>query len=184
MSPRRKVWVNTDAARILRQWHFKRQKGSCAMSPVLDMESLRSHSQSLSFSWSAFFTWSWATVPSCNAVSRNRGWLVVATKPSLQERDYYQAEAKIEVFCCVWFNGNVEDTSQSKLLIQWVLRLLLKLPLVCYHSVLPFGKDIRDCTSRVSKRFASELFNAFYKGWLDPEEWEPSHKLLVSSHPS
>lgn len=57
-------------------------------------------------------------MPSCNAVSRNRGWLVVATKPSLQERDYYQAEAKIEVFCCVWFNGNVEDTSQSKLLIQ------------------------------------------------------------------
>ena len=44
---------------------------------------------------------------SCNAVSRNRRCFVVATKLSLQERDYCQAEAKIEVFCCVWFNGNV-----------------------------------------------------------------------------
>lgn len=46
-------------------------------------------------------------MPSCNAVSRNQEWLAVATKLSLQERDCYEVEAKIEVFYCLWFNGNV-----------------------------------------------------------------------------
>lgn len=40
-------------------------------------------------------------MPSCNALTRNWGWLVAATKLSLQERGYCQAEAKIEVVCCV-----------------------------------------------------------------------------------
>lgn len=31
----------------------------------------------------------------------------MATKLSLQERDYHRAAAKIKVFCSVWFNGNV-----------------------------------------------------------------------------
>lgn len=31
----------------------------------------------------------------------------MATKLSLDKRDYYQAVAKIEEVCCVWFSGNV-----------------------------------------------------------------------------
>lgn len=54
-----------------------------------------------------YFTSSKETMPSCNAVSRNWESLLVATKLSLEERDYNQAVAKIEGVCCVWFNGNV-----------------------------------------------------------------------------
>lgn len=55
-----------------------------------------------------YFTSSKETMPSFNAMSRNCESICCSWQQnSLEERDYYQAVAKIEGVCCVWFNGNV-----------------------------------------------------------------------------
>lgn len=62
---------------------------------------------------------------------------MVVTELSLQERSNCQAEAKIEVFCCMWFNGDVRMLprvrSHSNTMSAWA---------VAYTAVcsLPLGK--------------------------------------------
>lgn len=86
----------------------------------------------------------------------------MATKLFLQERIHCQAEAKIEVFCCVWFNGNVRTLPRIRSCRDAVSAWAVAKTAACL--LLPWGK-----TEGTLKRKASELSSAFHKGgWIHP----------------
>lgn len=86
----------------------------------------------------------------------------MATKLFLQERIHCQAEAKIEVFCCVWFNGNVRTLPRIRSCRDAVSAWAVAKTAACL--LLPWGK-----TEGILKRKASELSSAFHKGgWIHP----------------
>lgn len=101
-------------------------------------------------------------MPSCNVLCRNQRRLAVATKLFLQERIHCQAEARVEVFCCVWFNRNVRTLPRIRPRRDAVSAWAVAKTAAC--SLLPWGK-----TEGILKGEASELSSAFHKcGWIHP----------------
>lgn len=92
----------------------------------------------------------------------------MATKLSLQERDYYQAAAKIKVVRCMWFNGNVRTLPRIRSYRHTLsVEAVAKTAACLLPHFVAFWEKHQRLHELCQKKLVSELFSAFYKGWLD-----------------